>query len=384
MDSLGDYKFYDRVYCLVRKVLSPLVAARLKFSGEALPGAIGPRLILCNHNTDYDFLLLCLMSEEPMDFVATEAMLRMGLIPRLAARKLRLILHDKGSKGVGTLKSITERIKDGRSVMLFPEGNRSFEGRTCSISPAIGKIAKMTVASIVIYRITGGYLTTPRWGHGIRRGGMNGTVARVLSPGEVSDMSAKELQETIEKGLFTDAYEEQKKKRIAYKSRKRAEYLETLLFVCPSCKRTGTLGSRGSEISCGCGFGLVLDEFGYLKDKDGGEITITEAFADQKRLLADMLQRSPDESLWQDEVIMRRLGTNHSVLEEKKCSLTAYRDHLLIGGSELGLADIASIHIVQRNRLSIHRTGAGWHYEFTGSSTFNAVKYLCWFERSFA
>ena len=46
MDSLGDYKFYDRVYRLVRKALSPFVASRLKFSGEALPGGIGPRLIL--------------------------------------------------------------------------------------------------------------------------------------------------------------------------------------------------------------------------------------------------------------------------------------------------------------------------------------------------
>jgi 1-acyl-sn-glycerol-3-phosphate acyltransferase len=384
MGSSDDLKLYDGVYRLVRRLISPIVAQRLGFSGEAIPGGMGPRLVLCNHNTDYDFLLLALMSKEPMDFVATESILRMGLIPRLVAKKARLILHDKGSKGVGTLKSITKRIKAGRSVMLFPEGNRSFDGRTGRLSPAVGKIVKMTGAAIVIYRITGGYLTTPRWGHGIRRGKMMGTVARVLSPKEVSEMSAKELQSLIEKELYTDAYEEQERSRIAYKSRKRGEYLETLLFACPSCKRVGTLSSRKSALGCTCGFRLVLDEFGYLKDKDGRQCTITEAFSQQKRLLADMLQRSPDEPLWQDEVTMLRLGMGHSELEEKRCRLTCYREQLMIGDEELGYSDIQSIDIVQRNRLSIHMAGESWHYEFTGSRTFNAVKYLCWFERSFA
>ncbi len=384
MGSSDDLKLYDGVYRLVRRLISPIVAQRLGFSGEAIPGGMGPRLVLCNHNTDYDFLLLALMSNEPMDFVATESILRMGPIPELAGRKLKLILHDKGSKGVGTLKSITERIKIGRSVMLFPEGNRSFDGRTGSISPAVGKIVKMTGAAIVIYKITGGYLTTPRWGRGIRRGKMKGAVARVLTPKEVSDMSARELQSLIEKELYTDAYDEQERTRIAYKSRKRGEYLETLLFACPSCKRVGTLSSHRSALGCSCGFRLVLDEYGYLKDKDGRQYTITESFSQQKRLLADMLQRSPDEPLWQDEVTMLRVGTDHSELEEKKHRLTCYRERLMIGDAELSYSDIQSIDIVQRNRLSIHKAGVSWHYEFTGSRTFNAVKYLCWFEKSFA
>ena len=360
-----------------------MIAKKLGFTGEAIPGGVGPRFILCNHNTDFDFLLLSRVSEEPMDFVATEAMLRMGLIPRLAATKFKVILHDKGSSGIGTLKGITGRIKLGRSVALFPEGNRSFDGRTREVSSAIGKIALMTGATIVIYRLTGGYLTTPRWGHGIRRGRMNGSVVRVLTPEEMSCISAKELQAIIEEGLYTDAYEEQKKDRVAFKSSKRAEYLETLLFTCPSCKKIETLSSGGNRLRCSCGFELTLDEYGYLQDKEGRAYSATEAFEEQKKLLADMLQGSSDEPLWKDEVTLTRLGTDHSVLEEKSCRLSAYTGYLMIGDEQLERTDISSVDIVQRNRLSIHESGVDWHYEFTGSMTFNAVKYLVWFERSF-
>ena len=382
MSSKDDFDFYDKFYRTGRKIFAAFAAAKLNFKGEKIPIGIGPRFILCNHNTDYDFLLLANVSTEPMDYVATEAMLRMGPVPRLAADKLKVILHDKGSTGIGTLKEITGRIKKGRSVALFPEGNRSFDGRTGEVSSAIGKIAKMTGATIVLYRITGGYLTTPRWGHNIRRGRMSGSVVRILTTEELSGMSAKELQKVIEEGLYTDAYEEQKKDPIAFKSSKRAEYLETLLFTCPLCKKTGTLSSKGNRLSCGCGFEMTLDEYGYLTGREGRSFSVTEAFEEQKRLLADMLQGSLKESLWQDDVTLIKLGSDHSVLEEKSCSLTAYTEYLMIGDRRLERSDISSVDIVQRNRLSIHESGADWHYEFTGSRTYNAVKYLAWFERS--
>lgn len=127
MSKADDFTFYDRFYKIVRATIARIIARRFNFSGETLPQGLGPRFILCNHNTDVDFLFLVSVSEEPMDFVATEAMMRIGPLARWAAKTFKPILHDKGSKGVSTLKGITERIKAGRSVMLFPEGNRSFD-----------------------------------------------------------------------------------------------------------------------------------------------------------------------------------------------------------------------------------------------------------------
>lgn len=384
MDKADAFTFYDRSYRYVRSIISRIIARRFNFSGEALPKDIGPRFILCNHNTDVDFLLLMSVSEESMDFVGTEAMMRMGLLAGWAVKTFNPILHDKGSKGISTLKEITARIRSGRSVLLFPEGNRSFDGRTGNISDAIGKIAKMTGATLVIYNLSGGYLTTPRWGKGVRRGRMEGRIARILTSDELKKMSASDVLKTIEEGLYTDAYKEQEKTKIRFKSKNRAEYLETLLFCCPCCKRVGEMSSRKDKLTCKCGYGLSLDEYGFLRDGNSAPFSITDAFNQQKELLTELFKDEKKENLWKDEVTVSKLTFDHRILEEKKSTLLAFHDHLMIGEECLEKSVISSVDIVQRNRLSIHEKGKTEHYEITGENTFNAVKYLLWYQKSYS
>lgn len=384
MSKTEDYSFYNRFYGIGRRTLSRIVSKKLCFSGDQIPQTEGPRFILCNHNTDYDFCLLALVSAQPMDFVATESIMRMGPVAKWAALKLKPILHDKGSKGIVTLKAITKRLKQGRSVALFPEGNRSFDGRTGKISDSIGKIATITGATIIIYRLSGGYLTTPRWGKGIRKGKMQGNVVRMLSYDDLLVMSDEEIQKTIEEGLYTDAYEEQAAVPIRYKNSRRAEFIETLLFICPACGSIGTLSSRKNKCICSCGYEMEMDEYGYLTDSNHERVSITEKFDKQKELLQKKLLSENEGPMWQDEVTVTLLNPEHEISEKKKSTLYAYRDSILVGEERLDISHISSIDIVQRNRLSIHVQGWSQHYEILGSKTFNAVKYLLWFERSYS
>lgn len=384
MSKADDFTFYDRFYKIVRATIARIIARRFNFSGETLPQGLGPRFILCNHNTDADFLFLVSVSEEPMDFVATEAMMRIGPLARWAAKAFKPILHDKGSKGVSTLKSITERIRAGRSVMLFPEGNRSFDGKTGEISDAIGKIAKMTGATLVIYRLTGGYLTNPRWGKGIRKGKMEGYIARTVTPEELKKMPASEILEVVREGIFTDAYKEQERERVRFEYSDRAMYLETLLFCCPCCKKIGTMHSRKDKLICSCGYKLSLDEYGYLSDEKNEPFSITDACNRQKKLLEELLEDKEKEILWQDEVTVSKVTYDHKILDSKKSTLLACHDHLMIGEECLEKTAISSVDIVQRNRLSIHEKSRSEHYEITGADTFNAVKYLLWYQKSYS
>ncbi|MBO4844845.1 MAG: 1-acyl-sn-glycerol-3-phosphate acyltransferase [Lachnospiraceae bacterium] len=373
------YSSYDRYYRLVRKTICRYLVGKASFTGEVIPNDLGPMFILCNHNTDFDFLLVSSVSETPLDFVATETMLRMGAVSKIAARKFKPILHDKGSSGTGTLKQIVSRIKDGRSVLLFPEGNRSFDGKTGEFSTAIGKIAKMVGATLVLYRLDGGYFTTPRWGKGLRKGKMSGKVTAVLSPKELAGTPAERLQSLIRERLMTDAYEEQKENPVPFRSRVKAEYLESLFFICPECKKTGTLSSKKDTLSCSCGYKLIMDEYGYLSDDDNVKHTITELFDDQKKYLAQIKENSSNEPLWTDQVQLSKLTFDHRIVEEKPATLFAFKDHIMINSEKLCHDQIVSIDIVQRNRLIIHVSNSDVRYEFTGKETFNAVKYRIWF-----
>ena len=377
-----EYDRYDRNYRILQRIICPLIKKRVDFSGDAIPDDLGPTFILCNHNTDFDFLLVASQSRKTMDFVATETMLRMGAIPNFFCRKFNVILHDKGSKGVGTIKQIRNRISDGRNVLLFPEGNRSFDGRTGEVSEAIGGIVKMTGAALVVYRITGGYFTTPRWGKGIRKGKMKGTTEVLLSAEEVKKMPVKELQKLIENGLKTDAYSEQEKNPIPFRSHNAAEYLESLLFICPECRNITTLKSKRKVLSCGCGFRSAMDEYGYIIDEKGKKKSITELYSDQKRYLSEAVEGSGDSILWSDNVKLCRLMADHNIAGEEQTKLTVFNDHMMIGLQRIDLEQISSIDIVRRNRLIIHVKNSDVRYEFTSDMTFNAVKYLLWYELS--
>ncbi len=377
------YKRYDRFYPIGRRTICAYLKRKLCFSGEEIPSGTGPMFILCNHNTDVDFLLLATVSKEPLDYVATETMLRISPLSKFAARTLRPILHDKGSKGMATIRQIVSRIKDGRNVVLFPEGNRSFDGRTGSVSDAIGKIVKTTGATLVVYRITGGYLTSPRWGSGIRKGKMQGRVMRVISPKMLSELSPSRVRDIIEEGLYTDAYKEQEKDKVAFVSNAPAEHLERLLFVCPSCRKIGSLVSAKDRVRCLCGYELTMDEYGYLKNEHEENLTVTQLFEEQKKYLRELLEGTDNDLLWDDDVRMMKLSPDHKVTQESRKKLTAYPDRIMIGDYELRRDMISSVDIVQSNRLIIHVKGEAGHLELLGEKTFNAVKYQLWFERSF-
>ena len=279
---------------------------------------------------------------------------------------------------------IIERIRAGRNVVLFPEGNRSFDGKTGEISGAIGKIVKTTGATLVVYRLSGGYLTSPRWGHGFRKGRMQGHQTVLLSPDEIRKMDNAELLSVIRDGLYTDAYEEQKAEPIRFKSRVRAEYLESLMFVCPSCKNTGMLHSKKDRLLCECGYRLSMDEFGILSDESGTGRTIPELFTSQKELLKNMAESAGDSCLFKDNVTICRLTDDHRIVTKQKGLLSACNSLITINSDDIPKENITAVDIVQRNRLIIHVKNSDLRYEITGSRTFNAVKYRILFETVFS
>ena len=118
---------------------------------------------------------------------------------------------------------------------------------------------------MITYRLEGGYFTQPRWARFLKRGAITGFPVRKYSPEEIAAMTEEELNKQIEADLYTDAYEEQKKKPVAYRGKRQAENLETALYLCPSCHRIGELKSEGDQLFCSCGLKLRYTEYGYLE-----------------------------------------------------------------------------------------------------------------------
>ena len=125
-----------------------------------------------------------------------------------------------------------------------------------------------------------------------------------------------------------------------------------------------------------------MDEYGYIIDEKGKKKSITELYSDQKRYLSQAVEGSGDSILWSDNVKLCRLMADHNIAGEEQTKLTVFNDHMMIGLQRIDHEQISSIDIVRRNRLIIHVKNSDVRYEFTSDMTFNAVKYLLWYELS--
>ena len=352
--------------------------AKLKFNYRFEPvGKIdGPCFVLCNHNTDADPVLLGQAFGKDLYFVATEKVTRMGLTGPFLKHFFDPILHTKGSVGIKTTIAILKHIKSGHSVGLFPEGNRSFNGISCPIPPATGRLVRRCGATLVTYRLHGGYLSAPRWSKKTRKGELWGEPAGIYSPGELQKMTDDEVQTLIERDLYVDAYEDQRKKQIAYKGKDLADGFESAFFVCPKCGKIGSLKSAGCEVSCSCGFAATYDEYGYLNTGSGERLTLTKLDKMDRRAVAELYAKGGEDVIFKDKVTLEIVNKDHLVEESKEIFLSAGANGIHLGDEFIPMEEIEGVAINQKNLLILNVKGKENHYECTDEKNFCALKYL--------
>lgn len=261
------YRRHKRFWNIIRPIAIPILKSIYKFSCEVYPDLKGPYLVLANHNTDLDPGLVALSFPQQMYFVASEHVYRAGFASKVLRYVFEPIAKRKGTSDTVTVMKSIRALREGKNVCLFPEGQKSFNGRTGEIHLATGKLVKASKASLITYKLEGGYFTTPRWGYGIRKGKMHGSIVNIYNPETLEKLSAEEITDIIIKDLYEDAYEKQKENPIAYKGKNLAKGLEHSICVCQSCKKIDTLSSIKDKVFCNeCGFSTTLDKYGYFAE----------------------------------------------------------------------------------------------------------------------
>lgn len=378
----------QRIFRFLMKIVRPVAKRKFNLTYETLDDIEGPYLVLSNHNTDWDCIFVGLASVRQLYFVATEKLMRMGFGGRLVNTLFAPILHYKGKQGINTIKSIYKHMKQGHNVAMFPEGNRSFNGMTCPIPPATGKMARTCGGTLVTYRWSGGYFSSPRWGEGARRGRVEGHIAGVYTHEQLMKMSDDEIREAIERDLHVDAYADQAKEKVAFTGKNRAIGLESMLFMCPKCGRIGSLGSLGNRLFCtDCDFDASYSEYGYLEYSDSGDKKKEHSLFELDRIQHDRIKQlferikadlsaGRDTPLFADTVFRETIDAQHRLVERIRTKLSAFADRLEIGDVVIPFTSIEGLAINQRNLLIIHTSDSDVHYECDGPSTFSALKYL--------
>lgn len=256
------------------KILRPLVIVFLYFKfgytfkvAKNLPKNY---IILANHNTDFDPLLVGVSFKNSTGFVASEHISRWKHAFKFLNYIFLVITRPKGTNAASTVKEMLRALRGGDNICMFAEGARSLNGITMPILPSTGKVVKSSKCALVTYKITGGYFASPMWSEGgTRRGRVHGEVVNVYQAEDIAKMSVDEINNIINTDLYEDAYETQASSPSKYKGKQLAVKMESVLFYCPKCQRIDTLTSHKDTVTCSnCGLSFKYTQYGMLEGLD--------------------------------------------------------------------------------------------------------------------
>lgn len=374
---MHEVRRHKLAFALLAPVLSVFVKLRFRYEYDDLRKIEGPYLLLVNHNMELDPVFVGVAAKRQLYFVASEHIMRKGLGTWFLMKYFRPIIHKKGKQGIQTVKQMLKTLRDGHSVCIFPEGNRSFNGLTGDMLPTIGRVAGRSGVKLVTYRIEGGYLTQPRWSLTLRRGKLKGRLVREYSAEELKGMTDEQINQAIRDDLYEDAYATQQKERIAFRGKNLALGMESTVFACPVCGRIGTLHSDEKRLYCDCGFEAVYDVYGELTDKSGNKYTVTQLDTVQRRILKEyIVSHKEEELLFSDQVTWYEIDDHHNMIKAESGTLCAHGDRLECCGRTLRYEEIQGMAIFSRNFMILHIQGIEGHIEIKGDKMFCALKYF--------
>lgn len=343
-----------------------------------------PCLVLFNHQTGFDQFMVGMAFDRPVYYVASEDLFSNGLISKLLRWAVAPIPIKKQTTDLNAVMNCIRVAREGGTIAIAPEGNRTFSGETGYMSDAIAPLAKKLKLPIALYRLEGGYGVQPRWSDVVRKGKMRGYVSKVIEPEEYATLSNEELFCLIREELYVD----ESVADACFRSNKRAEYLERAMYVCPFCGLT-TYESHGNEITCKC-CGRTVS---YGEDKSlkglGFEFPfpfVKQWYQHQEAVVngLDVLAYS-DKPLYEEranvsEVIVYR----HKKPLYKHAALQLFGDKLILtpeGGEEwvLPFCEVSAVTILGKNKLNVYHDKHV--YQLKGDRRFNGLKYVNIFHR---
>lgn len=336
-------------------------------------------LVLANHQTGFDQFFPSFAFKQHLYYVASEDIFSMGWLSKVIVWLANPIPIKKQVTDIRAVMNCMKVAKEGGSIAIFPEGNRTFSGETAYMNPAIAGLAKKLGMPIAFFKIEGGYGVQPRWSDVRRKGKMRAYVAGVLEPEEYKSWSNEELYQRICKELYQNEANAQE----SYHHKEAAQYIERVLYVCPRCGITH-FESHGDTLECMTCHAKAK----YLPTKEFSGDFPFRFMLDWYRYQEDFVNGLDTLSMTREPITQDSCSLFEVALYSKKkhladdVQLTLFGDRLeLTGGvtKTFAFAEIHTITILGKNKLNVYH--GDMVYQIQGSPRFNAVKYLNLYHR---
>ena len=337
-----------------------------------------PYLILLNHQTAFDQFFVGMAFNRPVYYLASEDIFSNGWVSSLIKYLVAPIPIRKQTTDVKAIMACIRVAKEGGTIAIAPEGNRTYSGKTEYMSSSIAPLARKLGMPIALFRIEGGYGVHPRWSDVVRKGKMRGYVSRVIYLEEYKTLTDDELFEIIKDGLYVN----EAVADAEFHHKKLAEYLERAIYVCPFCGLS-SFESHGDRITC-----LKCNrEVRYLPTKELEGVGFEHPF----RFVSDWYDAQSDfvsaldvleyESapMYEESVdLYEVIPYDRKNLLHKNVRLSLYGNRMELlsddGAMVCRFDETSAVTVLGRNKLNVYFGDK--LYQLKGGKRFNALKYV--------
>lgn len=156
----------------------------------------GPALVLSNHQSNLDPVLVGMACHEPLHYLARKSLF--GFAPfRWLIASLDAIPLDREGLGLEGIKETLRQLKAGRKVVLFPEGRRTGDGEIAPLKSGFCALARRGSAALLPVGIDGAYDAWPRRRMFPRLAQIHVCVGEPISIDQVAQISDEQLVELV-------------------------------------------------------------------------------------------------------------------------------------------------------------------------------------------
>ena len=340
-------------------------------------------LVLYNHQTAFDQFFVGMPFKNVLYYVASEDLFSNGFVSKLIKFLVNPIPIKKQSTDVRAIMTCIKVAAEGGSIAIAPEGNRTYSGKTEYMNPSIAPLARKLGLPIAFVKIEGGYGTHPRWSDVVRRGRTTCRVSRVMEPSEYADITDEQFIEVIREELYVNEANADER----FRHKKRAEYLERAIYVCPECSLS-TFESKGDTITCKkCGLSARYTENKELiSDNPNFSFRFVSDWYEyqKKEILSLDLAPYYDKPMYVEHSSVREVVPYTEKLPiYKNAEISLFGNKIVATEngqmSEYHFDEISSLAVLGKNKLNIY---VGKRiFQLKSDKRFNALKYVNIFYR---
>ena len=346
------------VFAFLRPIMRVYTRLVYGYRAEPMPLEKGQAyLVVSNHQTGFDQFLIALSVKRPLYYIASDDIFNRK-ISKLIEYLVAPIPKSKSNRDMETIRNCHRIAKEGGTICVFPEGNRTFSGRTETMDPSIAKLARLLRLPIACYRFEGGYGVQPRWARKVRKGRMRGRFVEILPVEEWEKMTDAALFARIRSNCYRDenATEE------TYRSDSLAEYQERAFYYCPDCGGMGKWHSEGDRMVCAnCGRTLRYTEHNDYEVLYGSDVLRTPRdWYDAQTAWCKRYDfaGAGDKRIFGGE----RVRLYESIRCQRKVFCTEgifgfYADRIQVGETSVPLAEITDMTVLGKNKVNYYRGG---------------------------